>query len=284
MPALHGPLLNRSGQAVVLGYHSVARGGPAWTSIEPDLFERQLAALRRAGFRSAGQDRLAGLADGRGDGGRAAILTFDDGYRDNHTEALPRLLEYGYRGLFFVLPPYVDHGRALDWPEVADRREAHPDIMRSLNWAQVEDLAAAGCEIGSHGCRHAHLPELSDAQLREELWESRRRIKERLGRCDSLAYPFGEWSERVARAAAHVGYRWAFSLPHGAQTEATPMSIPRVVIDHRDDGLRFRMKINALGRRAFLSPLKDRVRAVARPGRTTDALRFDAQSGERVFS
>jgi peptidoglycan/xylan/chitin deacetylase (PgdA/CDA1 family) len=281
---LRGPLRNRSGRAVVLCYHSVASGGPDWTSIEPDTFERQLAVLRRSAHRSVSQDGLADLAAGRRPEQRAALLTFDDGYRDTYTEALPRLRAYGFRGLIFILPPYVDDAGAFDWPEVEERRRAHPEVMRSLEWGQVEELADAGCEFGSHGCRHAHLTELCDADLREELWESRRAIKEHLGRCDALAYPFGEWSGRVARAAAEAGYSWAFSLPLRAQSTTTPMSIPRVVVDYRDDGLRFRLKVNPLGRRVFLSELKVRIRALARPGRSEQVQRFDAHSGERVFS
>jgi peptidoglycan/xylan/chitin deacetylase (PgdA/CDA1 family) len=285
LPAvLQGPLCNRSPSALILAYHSVVHGGPPWTSIEPEAFERHLAALRRSDYRSVSQDDLADLAAGRRPRQRAAILTFDDGYRDTYTEALPRLLAYGFRGLIFVLPPYVDGASPFDWPEVDERRRGHPDVMRSLDWAQVEALAEAGCEFGSHGWRHAHLPELSDAELGEELWQSRCAIKERLGRCDTLAYPFGEWSGRVARAAAAAGYTWAFSLPVRAQRDTTPMSIPRVVVDHRDDGLRFRLKASPLGRRVFLSRLKVPLGRLARPHRRSAAPELDPHSGERVFS
>jgi peptidoglycan/xylan/chitin deacetylase (PgdA/CDA1 family) len=281
MTVLRGPLCNRSGEAVILCYHSIAASGPEWTSVHPDTFERQLAMLRRAGYAGVGQDALADLAAGRAPRRRAALLTFDDGYRDTYSEALPRLRSYGFRALIFILPPYVDGASAFDWPEVRDRLAAHPDVMRSLSWGEVEALAEAGCEFGSHGLRHAHLPELSDAELREELWESRRMIKERLGRCDAFAYPFGEWSPRVARAAADAGFSWAFSLPLGGQPLTTKMSLPRVFVDHRDDGLRFRLKLNALGRRAFLSVAKAAARARMR--REEGVRKLDAQTREPVF-
>jgi peptidoglycan/xylan/chitin deacetylase (PgdA/CDA1 family) len=281
MTTVRAALCNRSSDAVFLCYHSVAAPGPRWTSIPPDTFERQLATLRRAGYEAVGQDALVGLQAGRPPRRPAALLTFDDGYRDTHTEALPLLRAYGFRGLIFILPLYVDGASAFDWPEVRDRLAAHPDVMRSLSWGQIEELAEAGCEFGSHGLRHAHLPQLSDAELREELWESRRLIKDRLGRCDALAYPFGEWSARVASAAADAGYRWAFSLPSGRRQATTAMSIPRVVVDHRDEGLRFRLKLTALGRRAFLSDLKATV--CARIRREEEVERFDAQTRAPVF-
>ena len=142
-----------------------------------------------------------------------AFLTFDDGFRDNFETALPLLHEYGFGAFVFVLPPLVDSGGALGWVEVAADRRRYPATMRSVTWAMLEQMKEGGFEVGSHTLTHPHLPELDDDALRDELWESRARIKERLGACDTLAYPFGEWSDRVAAAAADCGYRYAFSLP-----------------------------------------------------------------------
>ncbi|MEX1140870.1 MAG: polysaccharide deacetylase family protein [Thermoleophilaceae bacterium] len=241
----------------------MAEPGPAWSSVSPEAFERQLSALERRGYRGAGGASLPNLASGRGDGKhRAALLTFDDGYRDNHDVAFPLLRRYGFTGLFFVLPTFVDRGAPLLWPEVEERVRAHPSVMRSMTWRQVEAMAEGGCEFGSHGLLHRHLTRLDDEELHEELWESRRLIKERLGNCDTLAYPFGDWSPRVARAAAAAGYSWAFTLPDGAQRDATALSIPRIPVDHRDGSTRFALKASPLGRRLLLSPLKDRLRGL----------------------
>ncbi|MGI8660162.1 MAG: polysaccharide deacetylase family protein [Thermoleophilaceae bacterium] len=262
--ALHGALRNRSRSAIALCYHSIAAPGPPWTSVGPDLFERQLAALRRHGYGAARESSLTQLASGARPERRLALLTFDDGYVDNHATAYPLLRAYGMTATFFLLPPFVDTGAPLIWPEVEDRAATHPEVMRSLTWPQVGEMAEGGCEFGSHGLTHRAMPELSDEDLHEELWESRRRIKERLGSCETLAYPFGEWSPRVAAAATAAGYRWAYSLPFGAQHATTPMSIPRVPVDHRDGDRRFAAKLTPIGRRVLLSPLKGQLRHIKR--------------------
>lgn len=261
--ALGGALRNRSRSAIALCYHSIAASGPAWTSVGPERFERQLAALRRDGYESPLPSALADLAGGQ-PARRTALLTFDDGYRDNHEVALPLMRAYGFTATIFVLPPLLDTGAPLVWPEVKDRAREHPEVMRSLTWSQAGELAEAGWEIGSHGLTHGHLPDLSGDDLREELRESRRRIEERFGRCETLAYPFGEWSPRVASAAAAAGYRWAYTLPLGSQRVTTAMSIPRIPVDHRDDDRRFALKLQPLGRRLLLSPLKERLRRARR--------------------
>jgi len=253
-------LRNRSTRATFLCYHSIAAEGPRYLSISADLFERQLAYLRDHGMRSGDLRSLAEATDG-GLGRATAFLTFDDGFRDNFETALPLLREYGFGAFVFVLPPLVDSGGALGWAEVAADLGRYPATMRSVTWAMLEEMKEGGFEVGSHTLTHPHLPELGDDALREELWESRARIKERMGTCDTLAYPFGEWSDRVAAAAADCGYRYAFSLPtKSGQRRATPHSIPRINVDFRDRERRFKVKLSAPGKRVILSPAVAAVR------------------------
>lgn len=246
-------LRNRSGDAVFLSYHSIAPAGPRYLTISAELFERQLAALRRRGFRGGDLAALDELSAGRRSG-RLVFLTFDDGFRDNFETALPLLREYGFPAFVFVLPPLLEAGAAFEWPEMREDLVLHADTMRSVTWPTLERMKEGGFEVGSHTLSHSHLPELGDEEMREELWQSRVAIVERLGSCDTLAYPFGEWSPRVARAAADCGYRFAFTLPTvSGQRHATPLSIPRVNVDYRDEGRRFAAKLSPWGRRLLLS-------------------------------
>jgi peptidoglycan/xylan/chitin deacetylase (PgdA/CDA1 family) len=249
------PLLrNRSRRATFLCYHSVAPEGPRYLTVTAELFERQLAELKRQGVRGGDLGALATAASG-GELAPTAFLTFDDGFQDNHGTVLPLLREYGFPAFVFVLPPLVDNAAPLAWPEVAADQERFPTTMRSVDWSMLGEMKEGGFEVGSHTLTHPHLPLLHGDALREELWQSRARVKERLGSCETLAYPFGEWSPEVAAAAADCGYAFAFSLPHrSGQRRATPHSIPRINVDYRDEEQRFARKLSPLGKRLFLSP------------------------------
>jgi peptidoglycan/xylan/chitin deacetylase (PgdA/CDA1 family) len=109
-------------------------------------------------------------------------------------------------------------------------------------------------EFGSHTLTHPHLTELSDEALAQELAESRALLQARLGHCDTLAYPFGQWDARVARAVAAAGYRFAFGLPPAPRAGVTPLTIPRLPVDDADDARRFAIMQSTVGRRAMLSP------------------------------
>jgi peptidoglycan/xylan/chitin deacetylase (PgdA/CDA1 family) len=253
-------LSGRGRNCVFLGYHSVTEDGPPYLSLRPDTFGRQLDLLLGAGFRSGTGAILGRLAAGEKLPGRHAFITFDDGFLDTATTALPMMSERGLTGLAFVLPGHLDDGAPLAWPEVAGEAGRRPQLMRSMDWSMLATLVEAGWDIGSHTMSHPRLPGLSDEALAQELLDSRRLVEARLGRCDLLAYPFGDWDDRVARAAAAAGYSFAFTLPFGGQSGATRMSIPRVTIDDRDVSWRFRTKLSGVGRAALFSPLRPAVR------------------------
>jgi peptidoglycan/xylan/chitin deacetylase (PgdA/CDA1 family) len=256
-------LSNRSRSAAFLCYHSVAEGGPPFLSLPPDLFERQLRVLSRRGWKSGTRGDLDRLAVGRRLERPAAFLTFDDGFADNHAIAREFLRAHRMTGFVFVLPPLLERGGDLVWPEVEERHRRHPDVMRSTDWSGVEDLAEDGWEVGSHTLTHPHLSWLDDEALEQELLDSRRAVEARLGHCDVLAYPFGDWDPRVRDAAERAGYRYAFTVPSTGQRRADSLSIPRVPVDHRDDERRFSLKLQAATRALLLSPAKAVARAVS---------------------
>jgi peptidoglycan/xylan/chitin deacetylase (PgdA/CDA1 family) len=255
----------RLGDAISLGYHAVAEDGPQYLSLRPSTFAAQLEVLSRLGYGGGTRDDLWRLAEGRRLAGARAFMTFDDGFADTYTTAMPMMAERGLTGMVFVLPGHLADAAPLDWPEVAGEARRRPAMMTSMDWDMAEKLAEAGWEIGSHTMSHPRLTTLGDEELREELLDSRRIIAERLGRCELLSYPFGAWDERVVAAADDAGYSFAFTLPLGAQMRSRRLSMARLTIDDRDTPARFRIKLTRAGRLALLSPLRPALRALRRP-------------------
>lgn len=245
-------LRNRSRAATFLCYHSVAPAGPKYLTVSPQLFEEHLRAFSERGLKTGDLAALEALVAGERLS-PTVFLTFDDGFIDNYETVLPLLRERGMRAFVFVLPPLVDSGAPLGWPEVAEDAQRFPS-MRSVTWEMLAEMKEGGFEVGAHTLTHPHLPELGEQALRDELADSRRRVIDRLGSCDTLAYPFGEWSPQVAAAAAECGYRFAFSLPtERGQRAADEMTIPRVNVDYRDSGRRLAAKLSPAGRAFYLA-------------------------------
>lgn len=104
----------------VLSYHRVARGepSPAGSSHElhvtPELFDRQLGILQQY-FTLIDTGDLEAHLQGRSLPRNPAMITFDDGYRDNHDEALPILRRRRAKATFFVATRYVTERRLFWW-------------------------------------------------------------------------------------------------------------------------------------------------------------------------
>jgi peptidoglycan/xylan/chitin deacetylase (PgdA/CDA1 family) len=112
---------------VVLTYHRIAtpgaQAGPFYDpviSATPEAFKAQMQLLARR-YRIIGLDQAIELeAKGLGSArGPAALITFDDGYRDNFETALPILRELGVPATFFIPTGVIDTPRLTWWDHVA---------------------------------------------------------------------------------------------------------------------------------------------------------------------
>src|SRR5215475_11334813 len=83
----------------------------------PDELDEQLAFLRRY-FNPISLDDLRGLRRGRALPKNPALVTFDDGYRDNHDIALPILKRYDVPAIFFVATSYIEERRLFWWDRI----------------------------------------------------------------------------------------------------------------------------------------------------------------------
>jgi len=227
---LHRPAL--------LVYHGVAdatdKDDPKRLLTSPLHLEAHLRFLQRRGYRFLTAEEL--LAEG-GPRPGTAVVTFDDGWRNWLTGALPVLRRLGVRATFYVCPGLF----GLPHPELAGPEAA------LLDEDGARELAAAGMELGSHSLTHPDLRKLDDEPLAFELEESKAVIERITGRsCRTFAYPYGLYDERVVHAAAAAGYELAFGWLPGAWR---PLEAPRLPAPPRHGALRLALKLAGLRRR-----------------------------------
>jgi peptidoglycan/xylan/chitin deacetylase (PgdA/CDA1 family) len=162
---------------------------------------------------------------------------------------VPLLDRLGVRATVFACTDYADDGRPLDIPELRVEAETHPGELATMGWDELREIGERKLEVGSHTRTHAHLTELSESELREEVRGSRERLEDELGiRCRFLAYPYGEHDPRVRAAARAAGYAAAFALP-GPEGPIDFYQVPRIGIWRRDGIVRGTLKTTAPGRR-----------------------------------
>ncbi|MFF3498221.1 polysaccharide deacetylase family protein [Streptomyces sp. NPDC003247] len=214
-------------------YHSVGdcSDDPYRITVTPERLERQLLWLSRRGLRGVSVAELL-AARARG-GGRGLIgLTFDDGYADFLTGALPVLRRHGCTATLFVLPGRLGGDNA--WDPLGPRRPL-------LTADGVRRAAAEGVEIGSHGLTHVDLTRADDLTLKAETAGSRAALAELLGtEPDGFCYPYGTVDRRAVDAVRDAGYAYACAIDPGPLNG--PLTLPRVHVGQNDTAPRLFLK------------------------------------------
>jgi len=219
-------------------------------AVKPERLEEQLRFLGERGFRAATFEQSLTAAPYE----RTVAITFDDAFLSVYEIAFPMLSDLGFPATLFVPTHRIGGDGPMAWPGIDHWvGSPHERELLGMSWAHVEELVAAGWEIGSHTRLHPHLPELDDETLLTELRGSREDCEQRLGRpCPSLAYPYGDFDERVIETAGLAGYRFAGTLDRFERPR--PLRWPRIGVYHHDDLERFRRKLSPTVRRLRGSP------------------------------
>lgn len=232
------------GRLVVLYYHGVSSDASAG-------FARQMHALARTATVVRADHQVPLPA-----GARCAAVTFDDAFRSVLEHAVPELLRQGFPATVFV--PTAHIGRRPGW-------EAETGLASEEAVMSAEELRGLpdSIELGSHTALHSHLLRLDDEQLHEELAGSKASLTGLIGRpVTLLAFPYGEYDERVVRACRSAGYERVFTIePRPADSQARDFVRGRVSVEPTDGPIVFQLK--ASGAYAWMthaSALKARIR------------------------
>jgi len=130
---------------------------------------------------------------------------FDDGYDDTFHTAYPILESFGFKASLFVITDWI--GKRNDWDANFFGKFEH------ISLPALRELAAAGWEIGSHGASHRALTTLSSAELRREVFSSKRYLEDARGvAVRKISFPFGLFNQRVIDACQDAGYDSAVSI------------------------------------------------------------------------
>jgi peptidoglycan/xylan/chitin deacetylase (PgdA/CDA1 family) len=225
---------------LVLCYHALSEDWPAALSTTPERFEEQLTLLLERGYEP--RTFTASVEEASG---KTLSVTFDDAYRSVIELAYPIMARLGVPGTVFAPTDWVGREEPMTWDGIDQWLGGpHAQELLCMNRAQLDELAGAGWEVGSHTCSHPRLTTVDDETLEREL----RASKEALGTgCRSIAYPYGDVDARVIEATRRAGYEVAASLPKKFGSK-DPLDWPRVGVYHVDDGRRFKLKVSRLSR------------------------------------
>ncbi len=170
-------------------------------------------------------------------------ITFDDGYRDNFTNAYRILMELEVKACFFLVTDRIGGLGEFEWVKKLGLPNYH-----IMNWEQVQCMRETGMTLGAHTARHERLALLQDDEARKTIEESIQSLEEKIGiRPKYFAYPYGrqeDYTPREIETLKENGIEYAFAATYGAiRNDFDPYRIPRINIDASDTFETFKSKI-----------------------------------------
>ena len=197
-------------------------------------FSRQLDYLRRFGEFLSIDDAVNLLASGDPIDGNYFCITFDDGFKNNLTNAVPILVDKEVPAAFFLVTDLIGSDCVKDRDRLLGFYDHGQILMEFLEWSDCRQMAAVGMTIGSHTVNHARLSRLDRAGASEEMAKSKSIIEEKLGQpCEHFCCPFGIPdkdfnSHRDPDLAGQLGYRSLSTARRGPnRKDDSPFMIKR---------------------------------------------------------
>ena len=214
--------ISQGPKILVLNYHQVQNSHHSLAMPIAD-FDAQMEYLSSHGYVTITPDELYSGLNGELELPKKPVLiTFDDGYADNYTNAFPILKYYGMRATIFVIPAFV--GKYKNY----------------LTWEEMREMQDSGISIQSHTLNHYKLEELPDDEIRSELLNSKQILEENLGQpVEFLAYPTGTYNLHIAGIAKAVGYKGAYTIKYGnVDLGSNLFALERVPIFHTANSMK----------------------------------------------
>ena len=225
----------------ILMYHQIDAPPPKGTPLRglivaPTSFAWQMRLLKLLGYQGLSmrdlEPYLLGVKTGKVVG-----LTFDDGFQNNLTHALPTLLKYGFTATCYGVSSLIGSTNRWDLGKVTEK-----PLMRLQDWRDWRD---AGMDIGSHTRTHANLTALSDKEACEQIATSKQELEQTIG-CEvrHFCYPYGHFNLVHARMVEESGYLSATTTQRGRARPGDPsFTLRRIMVARATNPVQFFMKI-----------------------------------------
>jgi peptidoglycan/xylan/chitin deacetylase (PgdA/CDA1 family) len=213
----------------VLVYHQIeeapARGQPFRSLyVSPAAFARQMRLLDWLGYKGLSMSELQPYLLGE-QSGKVVGITFDDGYVNNLTHAMPVLMRHKFSSTCYAVSGLA--GKTNLW-------DKHLGIAQTplMNDSEMRQWVAGGQEVGSHTRTHLDLTASSDDECSGEIAEGKADLEQMVNRrVTHFCYPYGRYEPRHVAMGRALGFKTATTTQRSRTHRGTEMlEIPRVPI------------------------------------------------------
>ncbi len=213
----------------ILVYHQIDQAPPKGAPfrslyVSPAAFSRQMRWLSLLGYQGLSMSALMPYLRGERQG-KVVGITFDDGYLNNLTNALPVLMRHGFSSTCYCV------SQGLGQTNVWDREQgiAQTPLMDAV---QVRQWVDGGQEVGAHTRTHVNLTACTDDLAEAEISLSKIELSACISeRVEHFCYPYGHHRSNHVQMVQQAGFATATTTQRGRVSQGADLyQLPRVPV------------------------------------------------------
>jgi len=219
----------KSNKIPILMYHSISYEKGNILRVSKESFRSQMKYLKENNYTTLTLDELyLYMKTGKNLPNKPIVITFDDGYKDNYTNAYPILKEFKLKATVFVITNTIDHEKNY------------------LTSTEIKSMDLNNIRIESHTASHEHLDQITYIDTIKTMKTSKSKLENLLNRrIDYIAYPYGGYTENTIKAAKQSCYKLAFSTNLGwVDKNDNIYSLGRIFVNSNLNLEQFKAKLN----------------------------------------
>jgi peptidoglycan/xylan/chitin deacetylase (PgdA/CDA1 family) len=175
-----------------------------------------MALLKLLGYQGLSMTDLQPYLQGE-QSGKVVGITFDDGYLNNLTHALPALKKQGFSSTCYVVDGLL--GKTNVWDaQIGIAQTPLMTVEQLLQWQ------AGGQEVGAHTQHHVDLSQTPAVNAQQEIEDSKSFLEQKLNkRIQHFCYPYGKFTKTNVDMVDGAGFETATTTARGRVHATTHM-------------------------------------------------------------
>lgn len=213
----------------ILVYHQISEAPPKGAPfrglyVSPGAFARQMALLKLLGYQGLSMSGLLPYLTGERSG-KVVGITFDDGYLNNLTHALPVLQRHGFSSTCYAVSKLLGQTNVWD-------REIGIAQVPLMDAGQLRLWRDGGQEVGSHTQNHVRLLQSDASTALGEMTLDKVALEGLMGApVHHFCYPYGEYAPEHVAMARQAGFQTVTTTRRGRSVAGGDlMELPRVPV------------------------------------------------------
>lgn len=226
----------------ILMYHQIDASPKKGTPlrglvVSASSFARQMLLLKVLGYKGLSMRDLEPYIKGEKEG-KVVGITFDDGYQNNVTNALPTLTKHGFTATCYGVSSMIGGSNSWD-------RDIGVEQKRLMTKGDWKSWASAGMDIGSHTKNHTDLSQLLVDEAREQIAASKIELEQTF-KCEvrHFCYPYGRFHPEHLALVKEAGYQTATTTQRGlVHSGDNPYALRRIMVARSTQLTLFAVKV-----------------------------------------